>query len=339
MGENRRSASNRSQAEPGALRCALRALRQELLGFRFSYPLEIDEDAGPRDSLHYYTYSNALAWNALRLDSEGIPMAWYRSTGAAYWPAYIAWYGLVHLGHYLRNARRQDLDVFMRQVTWLEKSVTVREDGAAVWTMNFDYDVGTTRLSNPWISAHAQGLVISALIRGWRLTRSWQLYELLARSTRVFELDVEDGGLRITTGRGVLYTEVPGGPPPGILDGFLTSLLALYDTWIEFESMDAKELLDQGLDGLESHLPCWDFQGRWSWYGCREYLSTPAYHHQNRILLDILGRLADRPLLSTYANAWNLQNHTSFDRVLVFTAFTLTKNASRFRHKTWREGH
>jgi len=31
-----------------------------------------------------------LAWEALRLDPSGIPRAWYRVTGAAYWPAYIA---------------------------------------------------------------------------------------------------------------------------------------------------------------------------------------------------------------------------------------------------------
>jgi hypothetical protein len=31
---------------------------------------------------------------------SGIPRTWYRQTGANYWPAYIAWYGLVNLGHY-----------------------------------------------------------------------------------------------------------------------------------------------------------------------------------------------------------------------------------------------
>jgi len=307
-----------------------------LLGFRFSYPLEIDDKAGPPDSLHYYTYSDALAWEALRLDSDGIPMAWYRSTGAAYWPAYIAWYGLIHLGHHLRRGRQADVDVFLRQVKWLEQNVTIRRDGAAVWTMNFDYAVGRTRLRNPWTSAHAQGLAMSALVRGWRITRRSTLHDLLLRSTRVFQLNVDDGGIRIPTDRGVLYTEVPGGPSPGILDGFLTSLLALYDTWMEFGCNTTKNLIEEGLDGLESHLPLWDFRKRWSWYGCHEYLCTPAYHHQNRILLEILGRITNRPVLSRYASVWNPQNHTVLDKALVFATFALTKNAARVRHRTWR---
>src|SRR5215470_13687906 len=38
-------------------------------------------------------------------------------------------------------------------------------------------------------------------------------------------------GIRSST----FYTEVPGGPLPGILDGFMISLLGLYDLYIETE--------------------------------------------------------------------------------------------------------
>ena len=52
-------------------------------------------------------------------------------------------------------------------------------------------------------------------------------------STKVFELDAEDNGVRVSVDGYFLYTEVPGGPPPGILDGFMTSLLGLYDVFME----------------------------------------------------------------------------------------------------------
>jgi hypothetical protein len=77
---------------PGALRCALGALKKEIFGFRFDYPLHIVPEGSGKGSPHYHLYGDSLAWEALRLDPEGIPRTWYRSTGAVYWPCYIAWY-------------------------------------------------------------------------------------------------------------------------------------------------------------------------------------------------------------------------------------------------------
>ena len=81
-----------------AFKCAVRALKKEIFGFSFDYPLHTVPESSASNSLHYHLYSDALAWEALRLDPNGIPRTWYRVTGAAYWPAYIAWYGLVQLG-------------------------------------------------------------------------------------------------------------------------------------------------------------------------------------------------------------------------------------------------
>ena len=131
-----------------SLRCAIRTLRQEIFGFRFDYPLQVVPQAGPRDSLHYYLYSDRLGWKAMRLDSSGIPRAWERTTGAEYWPGYIAWYGLVNLGHYLRHRQREHLDIFLNQIRWLERHAVLRDDGAVVWQMDFDYRVGDTLLKS-----------------------------------------------------------------------------------------------------------------------------------------------------------------------------------------------
>src|SRR5712664_120612 len=67
---------------PEGLRIAVRALKKEILGFRFDYPLQIVPQGAANDSLHYHLYSDWLAWEALCLDPDGIPQAWYRSTGA-----------------------------------------------------------------------------------------------------------------------------------------------------------------------------------------------------------------------------------------------------------------
>src|ERR1700674_369767 len=86
-----------------SLRYALRALRNEILRFRFDYPLEVDPHAGAKESLHYYLYSEKLSWSIMRMDPTGVPKLRNRLAGVVYKPAYIAWWGLVQLGHFVRH--------------------------------------------------------------------------------------------------------------------------------------------------------------------------------------------------------------------------------------------
>jgi hypothetical protein len=53
------------------LRYALRALHREILQFRFDYPLVIVPEAGPRESLHYYLYSEKLSWRLNKCPDKG----------------------------------------------------------------------------------------------------------------------------------------------------------------------------------------------------------------------------------------------------------------------------
>ena len=319
-----------------ALECAVRALRKEILEFNFDYPLYTVPESLTKDSLHYYLYSDALAWDAMRLDSSGIPKAWYRVTGAVYWPAYIAWYGLVQLGHYLRRGNDENLNSFLKQVFWLEQNAVLRSDGAVVWPMNFDYPNGGVLLKAPWISAYTQGLVISALVRAWRLTKRPELLELLKGSARVFELDVNDCGVKIVLEGHTLYTETPGGPLPGILDGFLTSLIGLYDLSIEIDEPIVSRLLQEGIAGLKYALPRWDYRRKWSWYDCA-YLSPPAYHNLNCLLLEVLAGLSKQPLLAEYARRWSPKQLSALGRTEIYLGFVFTKNINRLRHRTWRQ--
>src|SRR5437660_1260589 len=100
----------------------------------------------------------------MRLDEVGIPRVWRRTTGAVYRPGFIAWWGLVNLGHYLRHRDQVSLDVFVNQLNWLEQNAVHRADGAVVWPMNFDCREGRTLLKAPWRSCNSQGLAISALV-------------------------------------------------------------------------------------------------------------------------------------------------------------------------------
>jgi hypothetical protein len=319
-----------------SLRYALRALRNEILGFRFDYPLEVDPDAGPKESLHYYLYSERLSWSIMRMDPTGVPKVRNRLAGVVYKPAYIAWWGLVQLGHFLRHHDKASLESFLKQVSWLESNAVVRADGSVVWTNNFDILQGKTLLKSPWISAYDQGLVISALVRGYRITGRPQLLKLLQGATRIFALDVREGGVREPLLSGVLYSELPGQGTPGIQDGFMTSLLGLYDLYVETGDPATGKLFTDGIEGLRAMLPTWDYRKCWSWYGSRAYLCPAPYHWLNRALLEVLGRLTSDPLLAEYAEAWKPERLSALQRAEIFVAFLVTKNACRMRNRTWR---
>jgi hypothetical protein len=318
-----------------SVRYALRALHKEILSFRFDYPLDIDPEGGPKESLHYYTYSEKLTWSVMSMDPTGVPRARIRLAGVVYKPSYIAWWGLVNLGHFLRHNDEASQTAFLKQVDWLEANAVIRPDGCVVWPSNFDCLQGATFLKAPWISAYDQGLVISALVRGYRLTKRPRLLELLQGASRIFEIDVPDGGVREPLPSGAIYSELPGQSLPGILDGFMSSLLGLYDLFVETGDPAVGKLFRDGIEGLKAMLPTWDYRKRWSWYASREYLCPPAYHWLNRVQLEVLGRLSGEPLLAEYAEAWKPQNLSLLGRAEIFLGFLITKNACRVRNRTW----
>ena len=325
---------------PERLKCALRALYDEIAEFRFDDPVTIVPEAGPKESLHYYLYrcSAKLPYRSvMRLDSRGIAQEWGRVTGVVYRPAVIAMYGLKNLGHYLRSGNQEHLNVFLNQVNWLEQHAVIRADGATVWPHDFDIQEGPILLRAPWVSANVQGFVISALVRGWRIIRRPRLLELLKGSARVFELDCENNGVRVQAEGHVVYTENPGLPAPGIMDGFLRSLLGLYDLHVETGDPKVYALFMQGIDGLRYFLPRWDYQKKWSLYSNHNYLSPPAYHCLNRMLLMVLARLTRDSYFAEYAEAWNPARLSTVDRAEIYLAYLLTKNSYRLKHRTWRQ--
>src|SRR5260370_12489007 len=174
------------------------------------------------------------------------------------------------------------------------------------------------------------------MVRGWRLTKKTTLRKLLEGSARIFDLDVDQGGIRTQIDGNIFYTEVPGGRLPGIQDGFMNSLLGLHDLFVETEDPKVGQLFRTRVEGLKHLLPWWDYRQKWSWYGCRAYLSPPSYHCQNRLPLGILARLSGETTLAEYANRWDPANLSRLERTKIYLGFLPTKTAFCFSHRTWR---
>jgi hypothetical protein len=212
-----------------------------------------------------------------------------------------------------------------------------REDGSVVWPYGFDWQEGRCRLDAPWICAMAQGLAMSVLVRAHRITGSVPALELALAATRVFEKSVEDGGVRTLENGHALYEEYPGYPLPRVLDGFLFSLLGLWDLAVQTNEPRVQQLFSDGVAGLVSTLHAWDYRGRWSWYGTHGYLCPPQYNTLNAALLRALAAVSGERALSTRAERWDPARRGPLSRAEVYLAFLVTKNRSRLRHRTWKK--
>ena len=308
---------------------ALRALGREVVGFRFDYPLDVCVEARTRGALRYYVYSDRLFLDDQVFDDEGVPRKSYRLLGPRYNPLFVAWWGLHNLERHLRFGEAAGRDRFRAQVEWLRRHAEERKDGAVVWPCDFEWQEGRCRLRAPWISAMYQGAVMSALVRGYRLTGDAELLALALRGCQVFSKSIEDGGVRTIDDGHVLYEEYPGYPLPRILDGFLVSLLGLYDVFVETGDTAVGQLFQDGVRGLARTLPFWDYRGRWSWYGSHGYLSPPHYHAFNRALLSVLGSLTNEPALSRQAAVWDPERRSWRERAEIYVTFVVSKNRAR----------
>ena len=310
---------------------ALAAAWDELFRFRFALPLDIVEEAAQPETHRYYIHSNTLFHDHLTHDENGVTVRVYRAQGRQYNPVFIAWWALMSLERYHRGSHADHLKSFHAQIHWLRENAVTRPDGTTVWPYHFDWQEGRCLLKAPWISAMSQGLGISALVRAFRLTRDDGLLSLCEQSSRVFERSIEDGGVRTRQGTHVLYEEYPGYPLARVLDGFLFSLLGLYDLAQALRSSRIQQLFEEGIDGLKFKLADWDYRGKWSWYGTHGYLCPPHYHRLNGTLLQVLGRLTGEPLLVRYGEQWNRRPLSYLDKTEIFVLFAFTKNLARLR--------
>ncbi|MEC4888802.1 MAG: D-glucuronyl C5-epimerase family protein [Nitrospira sp.] len=310
---------------------AVRALQRECFGFRFHYPIEEVMEAGRADSLHYYVWSDRLFLDNMDFDGLGVPRKIYRRQGAQYNPLFIAWWGLHTLERYLRNGDKADLEKSLVQVRWLKANAVCRADGAVVWPCYFTWREGHCVLESGWISAMYQSVVISLLVRGYRVTGDKELLDLCLKGTRVFHQSIQEGGVRTFERGYVLYEEYPAFPLPRVLDGLIFSLLGLHDLAVQTRNSEVEALLKLGIEGLKASIGMWDYRGKWTWYGSHGYLCPPHYHTLNCLLLGILGRQTGDATLIDQAAQWNARNLSILSKVEVYVVFLLFKNLARLR--------
>ena len=169
--------------------------------------------------------------------------------------------------------------------------------GGLAWEYYFDYRAGKA----PWVSSLAQGTALQALSRAaQRLRRQADVFPVTGRGLSIFELPAPEG-VRVPAGAGVHYAQYSFEPGLRILNGFIQSLVGLYDYGRIAADERAKALFAAGEARARQEVPTYD-TGAWSLYsrGTVTHESDLGYH---TLLRDFLESLCNRTQSTVYCGA------------------------------------
>lgn len=151
---------------------------------------------------------------------------------------------------------------FYYAADWL---VRHQDDGGG-WKIMVSRSVAEGQLSlDPgWYSAMAQGQAMSLLVRAHARSGRREYLDAAVRAMALFDVPSADGGIVAKfMDRHVWYEEYPTTPPSFVLNGFMYSLIGLYDVSATAGPGDdgrqtATRLYSSGIASLRSMLPLFD---------------------------------------------------------------------------------
>ncbi|MFX0198551.1 MAG: D-glucuronyl C5-epimerase family protein [Candidatus Hodarchaeota archaeon] len=297
-------------------------------GFGENIRIDFSDDFSGRK---YYIHSEQLFQQSLEYDKNGAVMSRYKND-LFYNPAYTAWHGLVCLNKYYSTDDTSYLNTLEKQIAWLKQNAKHDRMLGNVWYYNFDWKEGDITLKKPWISAMAQGLIISLLVKTYMLTKEQKLLQLAEGATKVYQLSTENGGIKYVGNSSTFYEEYPSEKALKILDGFIFSLLGVYDLFKATGNEKYLHIFNDGVTTIERNINFWDYRQRWSRYGSHKFLCTPLYNKLNSKLLFVLYTISKRKKLLYYSRAWQPDQLSIQSKVEILLAFFVTRNIKRLRY-------
>ena len=169
-----------------------------------------------------------------------------------------------------------------------------------------------------WHSAMAQGQALSVLARAFHASKNEKYLDAALKGVNPFRVNSSDGGVRTYfLDKFVFYEEYPTVPSSFVLNGFIYSLLGLFDlasilglTHPSYEIVN--HLYLEGLTSLVALLPLYD-TGSGSIYDLRHFslgggpppnLARWDYHVTHINQLRLLATIEEHPIFSSTAERW-----------------------------------
>jgi hypothetical protein len=236
---------------------------------------------------------NALLASGARVTFPGSELVWQYFPGQGIQLHPLANFG--KLNAYAKGSKRNNV----RNTLLLDEllSIAVPRGGGLAWEYYFDFGGGAP----PWVSALAQGTGLQAIARsGVKLGRSEELLPAIQQGLRLFEQSPPTG-VRIQTDDGIHYAQYSFWPSLRIINGFVQSLVGLFDVAQITGDPRAAKLFADGDRTARREIGTFD-TGAWSYYsrGSITRESDLSYHI---LLRDFLTNLCDRTQAAPYCDA------------------------------------
>lgn len=253
----------------------------------------------------------------VKLDEAGLPMVKYGKE-FEYNPVTISNFALASHARFLTG--NEPADAFIAAV---DKLVAMqRQDGAFPYDFEYDYYLVRLPYRKGWVSGMAQGLGMSALARAYSVTKAQRYLDAGNEALEFLQVrhpygpatDMSD--LDPSLSDYIFFQEYMAEPHAYTLNGYMFTLLGLYDWSRIAHSERAEELFESGIRTLEKILPYYDL-GTFSSYdlGYITHAGKPyqverrphfaaRYHAVHIELLQVLSGLTGSDVLARFRDRW-----------------------------------
>ncbi|EFO22995.2 hypothetical protein LOAG_05488 [Loa loa] len=215
----------------------------------------------------------------------------------------------------IRNFKQRSsahVELFLVAANWL----TSNQDEYGGWSVPVERSIADKRLILPagWHSAMAQGHALSVLTRAYVVTNDMKYLQVAKRALQLFKTEAAKGGVLNELFGHPWFEEYPTTPGTFVLNGFLYSLIGLYDFAQVSNSHDGEndsaKLFSLGLESLRIFLPLFD-TGSGTFYDLRHLglktapnLARWDYHSVHIYLLKWLYIITKDEFFNETANRW-----------------------------------
>ena len=200
--------------------------------------------------------------------------------------------------------------MFLSASKWLLKF----QDKQGGWSVNVTRKIIPEVVSPPgWRSAMGSGQAISLLCRAYAYTKQPIYLKAAISALKLFKVPVSKNGFVSTVmGDLKMFEEYPANPSLHVLNGFIFSLIGLYDLSKTDENNDlAKQLFDNGIRTLLKILPMYD-NGSGTFYDLRHIVIPGVepkrarwdYHAVHLGQLELLNLIKPNPIFDKILLRW-----------------------------------
>ncbi len=163
-------------------------------------------------------------------------------------------------------------------------ALSTQRAGGIAWEYMFQFDGGIP----PWTSGLSQGTALQVLARAWSTTHE-QAYLTAAKQALGILETAPPGGVRVVTPAGAHYLEYTYAPSERILNGFIQSLVGLYEYTKLTKDPLGQQLFEAGDAEARAEVPHYN-TGAWSMYD--QHSESDLNYHE--LLAEFLEHLCEK---------------------------------------------